>query len=131
MENLIHTPLSAVIANQTKSNGYYQTCTKINYYGFEISVASDQSLCVGNELQRTDIRVYKGDHDVTARFVKHYNDNSGFETIIFTSPEDLHFIMDTIRKEHTDKLILCNGKINQLQDEFEVFSAEREINIIG
>lgn len=96
MENLIYTPLPMVIANQTKDNGDYQTCTKINYYGFEISIASDQSLCAGNDLQRTEIRVYKANHDVTDRFVKHYNDNCHFETNTFTSPEDLHFIMDTI-----------------------------------
>lgn len=96
MENLIYTPLPMVIANHTKDNGNYQTCTKINYYGFEISIASDQSLCAGNDLQRTEIRVYKGAHDVTDRFVKHYNDNNCFQTNMFTSPEDLHFIMDTI-----------------------------------
>jgi hypothetical protein len=103
MENLIYTPLPMVIANQTRDNGNYQTCTKINYYGFEISVASDQSLCAGNELQRTEIRIYKDNHDVTDRFVKHYNDNNCFQTNMFTSPEDLHFIMDTILKHHRGK----------------------------
>lgn len=134
MENLIYTPLSMVIANQTTGKGNYQTCTKINYYGFEISVASDQSLCASNDLQRTDIRVYKGAHDVTDRFVKRHNNS--LETIVFTSPEDLHFIMDTIREEHANKLFIGNGeikprKIDHLQDEFEVFMAEKEINIIG
>lgn len=45
---------------------YYNVCTKIEYKGFEISIASDSS-CKENEriLTRTDLRVYKDDIDVT------------------------------------------------------------------
>ena len=105
MTNEIYTPLECVTANMRRENRYYQTCTKIDYFGYEISIASDQSLTRDNNLQRTDIRVYLSNVDLTQRFVDQYNKINSSDLNIFTSPEDLHFIMDCIREEQVGKTI--------------------------
>ena len=48
---------------------YYGTCTKIDYKGYEISIAFDSS-CRENytTLTRGELRVYKKDVDVTSIF---------------------------------------------------------------
>lgn len=40
-------------------------CTKIMVNGYEVSVSMDSSLCCDRDLNRTDIRVYQGNDDVT------------------------------------------------------------------
>lgn len=105
MSNEIYTPLECVTANMRRENRHYQTCTKIDYFGYEISIASDQSLTRDNNLQRTDIRVYLSNVDITQRFVDQYNEINSSDLNIFTSPEDLHFIMDRIREEQAFKKI--------------------------
>lgn len=99
MSNEIYTPLECVTANMRRENRHYQTCTKIDYFGYEISIASDQSLTRDNNLVRTEIRVYLGNVDITDRFVDKYNKINSSDLNIFTSPENLHFIMDCIREE--------------------------------
>jgi len=44
-----------------------QICTKIDFNGFEISIAMDSSHGDG-DLARTDIRVYKDDVDISNQF---------------------------------------------------------------
>ena len=99
MTNEIYTPLECVVANARRENRHYQTCTKIDYFGYEISIASDQSLTRDSNLIRTEIRIYRGNEDITDRFVDQYNQVKSSDLNIFTSPEDLHFIMDCIRQE--------------------------------
>ena len=106
INNFIYTPLVVVQANKTRTDGNYSTCTKIIFEGYEISIASDQSLCKGNDLERTDIRVYdiNNGKDVTDDFVKIYNKEHGENSLtIFTGPEDLLFIMQTIKSLQTTK----------------------------
>lgn len=116
MSNEIYTPLECVAANLRRENRHYQTCTKIDYFGYEISIASDQSLTRDNSLVRTEIRIYEGVGDVTGHFVDLYNKINSSDLNIFTSPEDLHFIMDRIREEYketfVDKYVLGNGEKN-------------------
>lgn len=97
MSNLIYTPLVAVVANKTRLNGDFCTCTKINFHGFEISISSDQSLGVDQDLQRTDIRVYRDSRDITNGFVESYNLQNESDLNIFTTSDDLHFIMNEIQ----------------------------------
>ena len=112
INNFIFTPLVVVQANKTREDGSFSTCTKIIFEGYEISIASDQSLCKGNNLQRTEIRVYTehnnnkdlNNEDVTNVFVKIYNQEHGENSLSdFTGPEDLLFIMQTIKSLQTTK----------------------------
>lgn len=105
MSNEIYTPLECVTANLRRENQHYQTCTKIDYFGYEISIASDQSLTKDNSLVRTEICIYEGVGDVTGHFVDLYNKINSSDLHTFTSPEDLHFIMDCIREEKVFKKI--------------------------
>lgn len=95
----IYTPHFFIEMNKTRPEGEFSTCTKIDYFGHVISISSDQSLCPYNELKRTDIIVVKAGVDVTASFLEEYNRTSDFPLTMFTSADDLHFIMDAIKKE--------------------------------
>ncbi len=121
MSDLIYTPVSCVTANSYRENMYFQTCTMINYLGFEISIASDQSLCEMSDLDRTEIRVYKDDKDVTPSFIKMYNAEVCSDTNILTSSGQLHWIMDSIRHSAAK-----NNRIDVFK-EYEEFSASKDI----
>lgn len=98
-DNSIYVPLGSVEKNKRRLNGDYGNCTKLNFNGYQISIASDQSLCVDKDLDRSEIRVYTGEkyqQDVTVDFVKEYNESKKSDLIIFTSTDDLMFIMDSI-----------------------------------
>ena len=96
MTNQIFTPLSVMHANKSRVDSDFCTCTKIMFHGYEISISSDQSLCSNVDLTRTDIRVYQEETDITYRFIEDYNRINKCETNIFTDPDDLLFIMNTI-----------------------------------
>lgn len=98
-DNSIYVPLRSVERNKNRLNGDYGNCTKLNFHGYEISISSDQSLCQNNDLIRSEIRVYTGqgyNEDVTDDFVKRYNEITKSDLFIFTSTDDLMFIMSSI-----------------------------------
>ena len=70
---MIYTPRSVVsmIERNCRTRGpgvgNAQVNTKIEFYGYEISIAMDSSLGAG-DLTRADIRVYHDDQDVSERF---------------------------------------------------------------
>jgi hypothetical protein len=107
INNFIFTPLVSVQANKTRTDGNFSSCTKIIFEGYEISIASDQSLGPGNDLERTEIRVYSdndNNRDITDDLIKIYNEEHGENALnIFTGPEDLLFIMQTIKSLQTTK----------------------------
>lgn len=92
---MIYTPFACVDMilrehrNGTLTNP--QTCTKIEFRGYEISVAMDSSLCFGRDLRRTDIRVFKDDKDVSDQFLD--TDCN----MIYGSGEELFRVMERIR----------------------------------
>lgn len=118
----IYTPHFFIEMNKGRLEGEFSTCTKIDYFGHVISISSDQSLCPYNELKRTDIIVVKAGVDVTTSFLEEYNKTSDFPLTMFTSADDLHFIMDIIRKNKPKAS-------DRLQDEFEQFVTEKEIDL--
>jgi hypothetical protein len=65
---MIYTPRSMIDAiNREDKNGTLinpQVCTKIEFRGYEISIAMDSSIGPG-DLRRSDIRIYKDNEDVT------------------------------------------------------------------
>lgn len=62
--------------------------TKIMFHGYEISVASDDSCGTMDHLKRTDIRIFKGDEDVTGQFAD--------SSTVLWSAEDLFEVMKKI-----------------------------------
>ena len=67
-----------------------QTCTKIPYKGFEISIAMDSSHSSGN-LCRSDIRVFNGSADMSSMFYPQADSN-----IILAHAENLKMIFAKI-----------------------------------
>lgn len=51
--------------------------TKIIFHGYEISIAMDDSCGVLKDFSRTEIRVFKGEDDVTTQFSKGYHQSTG------------------------------------------------------
>lgn len=97
---MIYTPLSCVKQNQRATPGAYQTCTKIMYGSYQISIAMDQSCGPVNELDRAEIRIYGGTdfaRDYTNDFLARHKEVHGDDINIFTSPEDLFWIMSEIQ----------------------------------
>lgn len=110
----IFTPHSVIGGILRAKEGDYQTCTKIMFGSYEISIASDQSCTAGNDLIRSEIRIYLNDRDVTNYFLSVRNgefefdspflDGNGrlcsLESIkqeIFNTSEDLFWIMSQIK----------------------------------
>lgn len=89
----IYTPLRMVKAIKTTEDSSYQICTKIRYFDCEISIVMDQSCDVGNDLNRTEIRVYWDEQDITEEFMK-----DGTDQDMLTDAEDLHRVMNEIAK---------------------------------
>ncbi len=53
----------------TVNTGTGAVCTKIDFMGYEISIAQDDSCGAFNGvMQRSDVRLYKDNEDVTAEF---------------------------------------------------------------
>jgi hypothetical protein len=76
-----------------------QICTKMEFMGYEISIAMDQSLGASNDLKRTEILLFRDGEDVTTTFLDKYNEE--FELFltpmrVFTDSNDLFWIMKTI-----------------------------------
>ena len=67
-----------------------QVCTKIEYKGYEISISMDSSHGPGH-LTRSDIRVFRGNYDVSADFLEEG------ERMLYGDAVTLHRIMDQIR----------------------------------
>ena len=79
----------------TPFNGTDHTCTKINFRGFEISIAmDDRSLGGGQPLTRTTLIVYKDGKDVTAELPG--ITNVDLEGIRDCDAEDLYKVMQAI-----------------------------------
>jgi hypothetical protein len=112
MTNQIFTPLSVIHANKSRVDSNFCTCTKIAFHGYEISISSDQSLCSNVDLTRTDIRVYQGETDITYRFIEDYNRVNKCQTNIFTDPDDLLFIMNTILSKKQSVVSKASGVID-------------------
>lgn len=70
-----------------------QVCTKVEFRGYEISIAMDSSLQYGRDLSRTDIRVYKDDKDVSEKFL-----DEGCN-MIYGTAEELFRVMKMIESE--------------------------------
>jgi len=107
-DNSIYVPIGSVEQNKRRLNGDYSNCTKLNFNGYQISIASDQSLCADKDLDRSEIRVYTGENyqeDVTGDFVKEYNKTKNSDLNIFTSTDDLMFIMNSILLRQNWKLL--------------------------
>lgn len=97
---MIYTPLSCIKQNNRATPGAYQTCTKIMYGSFEISIAMDQSCGSVNDLHRAEIRIYGGTSftkDCTDDFLARHKEVHGDDINIFTTPEDLFWIMNEIQ----------------------------------
>ena len=95
MPNEIYTPVAALLSTEIGNSTVRQTCTKIMFGGYEISIAMDGGYLNGTSgaarLARTEIRVFRNDRDLTDRFFE-----SG-ETVLFTS-DDLLRIMKKIEE---------------------------------
>lgn len=100
----IYTPLSCVAGilhhsnNLTHNPRNYQTCTKIVFGSYEISIAMDQSLMRNNDLKRTEIRIYQDEKDVTSEFMDAWNEihspDDEVKEHTFTTSEQLFWIMN-------------------------------------
>lgn len=71
---MIHTPFGVIklMLDEHRENGTIlnpSVCTKIDFKGYEISIAMDSSLKFGRDLVRSDIRVYKDNKDVSKDFL--------------------------------------------------------------
>ncbi len=94
----IYTPMSCVTGILAHDGMNYQTCTKIVYGSYEISIAMDQSLMKNNDLNRTEIRIYQGAKDVTSEFMQAWNEIHNTDDEVpehtFTTSEQLFWIMN-------------------------------------
>lgn len=106
---MIYTPYYPLAFEQP--DGEKSTCTKIIIGAYEISIAMDQSLVKGNDLTRTEIKIYKSDatvsdhsaestytgfnSDVTDIFIRKYvtEDKTLGDTFTFNTSEHLFWIM--------------------------------------
>lgn len=91
----IHTPFGVVSRmltehQQTGTVLNPSVCTKIEFSGYEISIAMDSGICFGNDLTRSDIRVFKDDKEVTDRFLR------GDEKMLYGDGETLYRVMQQI-----------------------------------
>ena len=103
---MIYTPrvcIDALTHPITKDISNKQVCTKIDYMGFEISIAMDSSHGSG-DLRRSDIRVYDQAHggDVSEAF---FREN---ETMLYGDAETLLRVMKQINQPN------ANGRDVQL-----------------
>ena len=76
---MIHTPFGVIklMLDEHREKGTVlnpSVCTKIDFKGYEISIAMDSSLKFGRDLFRADIRVFRGNEDVTKRFLREDED---------------------------------------------------------
>lgn len=95
---MIYTPFSVVgvMLSEFRERGTIlnpSVCTKIEFKGHEISVAMDSSLKFGNNLARTDIRVYRENKDVSSEFFQED------ETMLYGDAETLLRVMNQINQK--------------------------------
>lgn len=88
-----------------RSSDTNHTCTKINFRGFEISIAMDDRCLGGNRpLTRSSLVVYKGDQEVTSHFAGLHNTDNG--AILEVEGETLFEVMQAIAKETPAPMML-------------------------
>jgi hypothetical protein len=80
-----------------KFNHHGQANTKIEFKGYQISIAMDDSCGTMEHYSRTDIRIYHGDSDVTENF------NDVLQDSCLRSSDDLFNVMLAIHEEHQDR----------------------------
>ena len=78
-----------------RSSDTNHTCTKINFRGFEISIAMDDR-CLGGDrpLTRSSLAVYKDGQEVTYKFAGRHNTDNG--AILDVESETLFEVMQAI-----------------------------------
>lgn len=89
MSSEIYMPKAGIMIRKPGQGGVAMACMKINFHGYEISIAVDDSCgAFKDQLARTDIRVYNDlGADVTTNF--------GIPNQSYTS-DDLFVIMSNI-----------------------------------
>ena len=92
---MIHTPFGVIqlMLREHQQKGTVlnpSVCTKIEFKGYEISIAMDSSLQFGRDLVRSDIRVFKDDKEVSQFF---YDEGCN---MIYGTAEELFRVMKQI-----------------------------------